>query len=339
MGIVMSENISDRKAFADVVLKCLSRDREWLEFHAESLADMAQPDTVDQNPLTIAGAERSAFRLMRDGYYEKAIAKLEGLCQKPKAVDAPMKGWLLQLAARAAHSWGKTDHALQLQQQAYSTNNYLLRPRMTPPYVPLPTPGKQAAQIVAYLGAYRLRRGYLASFDEEMAKLVPEASAGQFEEALAKLGGFLGFATERPDKQFRKGPDVLWLLNDSLALVIEAKSRKNEQNALTKDQHGQLLNAVEWFKQEYPSYSFARVSVHPNVTVTPSTVPGDTKALTLTKLSELVVEARQLLDQLCESALGDDALTIECERFLARSFLTPKALADKYLVPFTASIQ
>jgi Holliday junction resolvase len=64
----------------------------------------------------------------------------------------------------------------------------------------------------------------------------------------------IGLSAERHDVD-GEGPDVLWLLPERVGFVIEAKSRKKEKNALTKEQHGQLLVAAEWFASEYPGYS------------------------------------------------------------------------------------
>ena len=88
---------------------------------------------------------------------------------------------------------------------------------------------------------------------------------------------------------------MLWLLNTTLGLIIEVKSRKDKDNPLTKEEHGQLLNAAEWFKEQYPHYSGIRVSMHPNVMTTDSTVPGESKALTYEKLNGLIADARALI--------------------------------------------
>ena len=63
----------------------------------------------------------------------------------------------------------------------------------------------------------------------------------------------LGLSAERRDAN-GEGPDVLWLLPSKVGIVIEAKSRKKEKNALTKEDHGQLLVAAEWFAANYPQY-------------------------------------------------------------------------------------
>jgi hypothetical protein len=119
-------------------------------------------------------------------------------------------------------------------------------------------------------------------------------------------------------------------------LIIEAKSRKNEANALTKAQHGQLLVAENWFKKNYPKISGIRVSVHPNVTATKKSVSTNTKALTLAKLNELITETRTIVAALCESGHPDAELKHYCEELLRKSNLTPDKLVGFYLVDFEA---
>jgi hypothetical protein len=117
-------------------------------------------------------------------------------------------------------------------------------------------------------------------------------------------------------------------------LIIEAKSRKNDENALTKAQHGQLLVSENWFKANYNGLTGIRISVHPNVTATRNAVATGTKALTLAKLNELIVEARGLISALCDSGYPDKELAGYCKKLLANSNLTPNKLIDHYLIDF-----
>ncbi len=174
----------------------------------------------------------------------------------------------------------------------------------------------------------------MAEFENTVALLVPESSSDQFESALCELGAILGFESSRPEKTYGAGPDVLWIISRSLALIIEAKSRKNQENALTKSQHGQLLVAENWFKGSYEGLTGIRVSVHPNVTATRRSIPTNTKAMTLTKLNELVSDTRRLVTALCDSGHPDRELGHYCEELLNRSHLTPDRLVQHYLVDF-----
>jgi len=175
----------------------------------------------------------------------------------------------------------------------------------------------------------------MAEFERVVAQLVPAASSNQFEEALAEFGHMLGFRTERPEKIYKIGPDVLWLLNNRLGMVIEAKSQKELNKPLTKDEHGQLLNAEEWFKREYPHHSCIRVSVHPNTRITKSVVAGESKVLTLDMLRKLIVDLRHLLESLTNSLVSHSDLVMQCEQLLAVSTLEPQSLVQRYLLPFS----
>ena len=204
------------------------------------------------------------------------------------------KGWFLQFAARISFFGNKRDLAQDLQRQAFAHSRNLFKPQARPAYTRLVPPSIQSVVIAERIGYYRIRKGYLAKFEEIVSHLVPEASSSQFEQALADFGTCLGFTTERPEKSYGVGPDVLWLLNDKKALVIEAKSRKEFDNPLTKAEHGQLLVAEQWFKGEYPGYEAVRVSVHPNRKTTEQAIAADAHVLTYEKLNSLISDTSSL---------------------------------------------
>jgi hypothetical protein len=160
------------------------------------------------------------------------------------------------------------------------------------------------------------------------ASLLNRAIAQKIEQGMGRA------EASRPEKLFGNGPDVLWIISKTTGLIIEAKSRKNQANALTKEQHGQLLVAENWFKGTYKGMTGIRVSVHPNVTATKNAVPSRTKALTLAKLNELIAEARKLITAICESGHPDDELPHYCEDLLKKSNLTPERLVEHYLTNF-----
>lgn len=339
MGVDISKSVTDKKELYETIMRCLNRDKDWIQYHAETLAESTECTEEDKNSLAQAAIERKAFQLLRSGYFEKAISKLEKYIeeQENKAVklDKKSRGWLKQLVARTAHYWGETNKAQQLQRQAYADNHSLLRPLVAPPYEPLTIPGKQAETLVANIAKYEPhRRAYLSWFEQAVSQLVPEATSNQFEQGLKDFGLILGFQAERPENIYSEGPDVLWLLNDNHGLVIEAKSHKKKKNALTKDDHGQLLVSVEWFNKNYPNYSYTRVSVHPNFDATKNAVADATKALTYNKLNELITNARILLVELCDSSVPYDELIFRCEKLLTNSLLRPQSIIEHYLVQF-----
>jgi replicative superfamily II helicase len=333
MGIEISKNISDSKDFLQTLNRCFNREKQWVTYHAETLADLTFNISVKKEEIERAAAERQALRLWRDGYHEQAIAKLTKQCDSAM-IEGAERGWLLQFAARIALDWGKKEHALELQQRAFAENRNLCRPLAGVPKVEIILPGSQAGAMVKQLKPFRYKRGYMAQFEEVVALLAPNSSSNQFEQAMTELGAMLGFEASRPEKAYGKGPDLLWLISKDTGLIIEAKSRKNETNALTKAQHGQLLVSENWFKDTYPKMTGIRVSIHPSVTATKNSVPTRTKALTLAKLDELIGEARKLVTDLSESGHPDNELAAYCEELLKKSNVTPDRFIKHYLVDF-----
>lgn len=333
MGAEISKEVSDLKDLAQTIKRSFERDKGWVEYHAETLAELVDEDAPDKLRFIQAAGERKAINLWHDGYHEKAIAKIEKTLVDIKGLDPQIFGWMEQLAARIADRWGNPERAEDFQRQAYAHNRNLTRPKTLPPYRPLSAPGAQAKAIVSQLGDYRLRRGFLQSFEEVVVHLHRNSSANQFEQALADLAAMIGFSSERHDVN-GQGPDVLWLLPGKLGLVIEAKSRKKEKNALTKEEHGQLLVAAEWFTRNYKDYNCVRVSIHPKNRATKAAVAGASHALTYEKLAALASDARTILSALCESQLSITNLVTECERLLARSSLQPERIVESYFLPF-----
>lgn len=333
MGMEISRSISESKEFTETINRCLQREKEWVKYHAETLADLTLEVDVEKKAIEGASIERQVLQLWRDGYHEKAIGKATKRADSG-LVDPLERGWLLQLGARVAMDWNQKDLALELQQRAYAQNRNLLRPMVKDQRWEIRFPGKQAESIVSRIGPFRFKKGYIAEFEEKVSFLIPQSSSDQFESALCELGSMLGFESSRPEKTYGSGPDVLWIISKTIGLIIEAKSRKNSANAMTKEQHGQLLVSENWFKDNYKGINGIRVSIHPNVTATKKSVPSNTKALTLAKLNELIGETRKLITALCDSGYPDKELAHYCEELLKKSNLTPDRLVQYYLVNF-----
>lgn len=334
MGSTVSKEVQDLKELARTVATSFDRNPNWIEYHAEALAEGVEPEPVDPNRFDVAATERKAFNLWADGYHNKAIARIDkSINPAGVSLDTQTRGWLLQLAGRIANQWGHAECGDELQREAYGNNRNLLRPRVMPPYRPLATPSAQAQVIAQQLQGYRIRRGLLKRFEDVVAQLHANASANQFEQALVELAQMIGLTAERFDSG-GQGPDVLWLLPQRVGFIIEAKSRKKAKNALTKENHGQLLVAQEWFTQNYPDYTAVRVSVHPTNLATKAAAATDSYALTYVTLASLISDARSLLTKLCESQLADDELAAECAREVSRSSLRADSLKRTYLVKF-----
>lgn len=207
-------------------------------------------------------------------------------------------------------------------------------PPTRPPYVPITPPGSQPKAIVARLRGYTRRRAILADFDGAVSGLVAEASSDRFEQSLADLGSYLGLTTQRPDNEFKVGPDVLWITPSPNDWVIEAKSRKEADNPLYKKDHAQLLEAEQWFKQTYPGRASLRVSALREAIAEQNASPAGTMALKLDALAQLSGALRRVLATLAGAEGDTAALEHHCETLLNKEGLTTDKLAKTFLVPF-----
>ena len=334
VGIEVSGEIASVRELVDTVKKCLGRSPDWTQFHADALADATSNPPVDKASLTVAAAERRYSAQLQAGYNAKAIAVVEKFVNDNKDLDAKLRGWLLELGARAANHAGDVGNRDRLQREAYSLNRNLQRPAQWTLYTPLLAPTQQAEKIVDYVQQFALLGGAVIEFEETADQLVSTATSNQFEEALKRLGQVLGFASERPEKEQELGPDVLWVQTDQNAWIIEAKSKKQAKNSLNKSEHGQLLQSAEWFQTHYDGMDGTRVVVHPNALATEAVTVGGTMALTLSKLGELVGSVRTLLVELSSEPMPRPAMVARCESRLDGLHLRPGRMADHYLTPF-----
>jgi hypothetical protein len=192
------------------------------------VAEAAYGVPVDELALRVAAAERKGFRLQRLGQYEKALMALEKLMgDEALKSDPQRRAWLAASAARIAYQMEDEAKGQKLQTNAFSVNNNHSPPRVRAIYVPRPVLGKQAAAIVARLLEYSQRAALVSEFDVAVVDLVPEASANQYELALANLGLHLGFDAERPEKVHGVGPDVLWRTDATFDFVIKLSIGSN----------------------------------------------------------------------------------------------------------------
>ncbi|MBS1815416.1 MAG: DEAD/DEAH box helicase family protein [Acidobacteria bacterium] len=328
IGQEVSRHIESYKDFGDVMNKCLGRDRDWRRFAAEQLADRMKSTEAEESDLSDASTERKALRIWRDGFHEKAITTIVRHLEK-KSLDDATRGWFFQLAARIASHWGATEKSEEFQKSAYLSNRLLLKPRAPLPYAPITIVDDQIEKVFGRLKSFAFRRAVLQEFDDAMQPLVNAASSNQMDAAMEKLADFIGLKAQRPDNTSTngKGPDLLWFLSNLDAWVIESKSKKLAQNALTKEEHGQLLVAGVWFDSMYPKHQKLLVSMIPSGKCTDSSQAVGVLSLDTTALSNLVTAVRAAYDEISHAVLEGEQLKQRIAQVWEKYKLTAEKLS------------
>jgi hypothetical protein len=201
-------------------------------------------------------------------------------------------------------------------------------------YTPTPAVGNQAQNIMDQIAKFAVLTGHLQDFEEAVSWLTPAATSNQQEEGLKRLGAFVGFHSERPERDYGVGPDVLWLPDEALGFVIECKGNKQAKNPLQKADHSQLLVSAEWFEEQYPGRTCVRVRLHPNDKATRAAMAQNTFALTFDGMDRLVSAVRAVLTEVCLAATTTQRRLHLCEELLKRYHLTPQAVIEQYFTKF-----
>lgn len=258
----IEDGVPPDKAFTDLARQCLNRDAGWKSFYAEQM-DKVIPRGPNAAVLATYAAELEAEELYICGDYAGASERIQKLIDAG-TVDEEDKAWYLQERARYLHEFDRAA-AQQMQVAAHKKNRLLLRPPtgVTVAKLTVVSQGRaeRVAQWLRNLGSYEQLEAAVADI---LDRLVFGTSAEKFEAALDELSKALGFAGERPDAEWKEGPDNLWALDDKHYLLFECKSEVDVTRAAVNKREAEQMNrSSAWFDKHYSGYTVKRIIVHP----------------------------------------------------------------------------
>jgi len=262
----ISTNDSSYSVLNSLIKQSLHRDEGWKEFYKEEMDKIIFRD-AQNNIYNILQIEKEAEEASLKGNYESACTKIQKLIDD-YIIDENEKGWYLQLLARYKYFISKTE-SNQIQKSAFQKNLQLLKPREGINY-----------KRIEYINENRIKRikdwiKKFGSYDELMLSvesIINDFSFGieseKFENALCEIGNLLGFISQRPDKEFRKGPDNLWCGVENKYFLFECKSEVDEaREEINKTEAGQMNSHCGWFESEYGEASVKNILIIPTRTL------------------------------------------------------------------------
>ena len=123
---------------------------------------------------------------------------------------------------------------------------------------------KRMKHIISWIRDHGSYEALSLSLEDILSRLSFGVKADSFEGAFDELGKALGFSTERPDKEWKEGPDNLWGVKDNKYLLVECKSEVELNRAeINKNETGQMNNACAWFANIYKGLSAVKVMIIP----------------------------------------------------------------------------
>lgn len=265
----------------------LNQNEDWLQASKRALIGLKYDNTGQISDLVLS--QRKAFEKACVQNYQEASKILLDQCIN-NGVDKKIKGWLKQQCAEYINFYDP-EEAQKTLKSGIEDNKYIIHPIEGINYQKLNKSSlAQAESCHRFLSSkfsdtnkFILKRDAIINnlkFDESI-------EASDFEESVKELGEFLGFESQRPDYEFKKGPDVLWIVGNSTYFLIECKNRKTNQT-ISKDNCNQLAGHINWFKKEYRSEKYEPIIIHPDCLLHNLATPDENmKIITKEKLSDL----------------------------------------------------
>lgn len=145
------------------------------------------------------------------------------------------------------------------------------------------------------------------AINEVLDGLTFGVTADRFEQAFDNLGKSLGFTSERPDKEWKAGPDNLWCLRKGYYLVAECKSEVSaDRKEINKGETGQMNNACGWFERNYRGAEYvSRLIIPAGQVSTAAAFTGPTTLLRSRKLGVLRKNVRLFFNDFQGKDLSD----------------------------------
>jgi|JFJP01.1.fsa_nt_gi Superfamily II helicase len=328
----ISEQIKggDLSQIREVILYCLHRDQGWVSLSKGALASLSYETGSTPDLITIG--QRKAYNFASINNYNAAVNELLKVVNLVN--EKPLKSYLKQCLAEYINFYDR-EEAQKILMSAAMDNSRVIKPIQGISYHKLESQVMDQARIC---GDY-LRSNFdhpnqiIIEIQGLLESLIfkPE-TADIFEESLKKIARYLGFNGQRPETEYRKGPDVLWELGNLSYFVIECKNGATT-DSICKHDCNQLNGSGEWFTNTYDqTCNFTPILIHPSVRFEYAASPrANTRIINEEKLNLLRKNISDFIRSLCvENHINHD-------EFIRKRLISYKLKADNFCDDYTTS--
>jgi hypothetical protein len=246
----IKEGTSGIEQIYSLIKQILKRDEGWKEYYNNEMSKINEEYIRNSNYERYV-AETKLEKLFSQEEYEEAVNETQKFIDKFIEDDLE-KGWYLEQMARYAFMISKEKSA-NLQKSAFKKNSQLLKPKEGIVYSKISfIDGNRITRFKNYINKYKDFKEFNLHINQILDNFSFGIQSEKFEAALKDLGEMLGYISQRPDQEIRKGPDNLWGISYGNYVIFECKSEVDEnRNAINKSEAGQFNSSCGWFKDEY----------------------------------------------------------------------------------------
>lgn len=244
------ETESPVKVVISLIKQMLARDEGWKEYYSSEM-NTIEEDSTESPVYDRLQKESQTEQLFDAGEYEKAASSMQKYINELD-VDDTEKGWYLQQLARYTYPTSIAK-SIEIQKSAFKKNSQLLKPSSGIDYTKISYIHQDRLNnIRAYMRRFPGYSELFLSVNAILDNLSFGIESAKFEAALKDIGELLGYVSQRPDKEIRKGPDNLWCGSNNHYLLFECKSEVSEtRQEINKHEAGQMNNHCAWFEDQY----------------------------------------------------------------------------------------
>ena len=280
-------------ALNGLLRQCLGRDDDWKAFYMEQM-EKVKPAGVNEHLLLTYSAELEAEQAYATGDYATASKQFQFLLDAGNIYPED-KGWYLQEMARY-HYQSNRRESQKLQIAAHKSNRLLLKPAsgVTVAQLTVISQGRME-RIAKWVQRFEDYAQLDVTLSDILGRLVFGTKADKFEQALDRISPAIGFVGERPDREWKEGPDNLWAVDDRQYILWECKSEVDVKRVAINNRETEQMNrSSAWFDRHYPSMDVKRVIIHPAYVV-PSTaaLTHEVEVMRETELKHFVKQIRK----------------------------------------------
>jgi hypothetical protein len=315
-------------AFSGLMRQCLTRDADWKAFYVEQMGKV-RPSGANEQVLRLYATELIAEKSYVAGDYTSASDELQKLLDSG-LVNNDDKGWYLQEMARYNYLSNRTE-SQRLQVAAHKGNHLLLKPPsgVTVAKLTVLSQGR-VERIAKWVSSFESYSNLDVNVSDILGRLVFGVKADKFEQALDEVSRALGFAGERPDKEWKEGPDNLWALDSTQYLLWECKNEVDVTRAeINKREAEQMNRSSAWFDKHYPGMNVKRIIIHPSNSVeSAAAFTHEVGAMRVAELKSFTKSVREFFKSF-EALNFKDLSTAHIQRMVdAHKLAVPDLLAD-----------
>jgi replicative superfamily II helicase len=258
----IKQGIDPIKAFSTLLEQSSGRDEGWKEFYTEKM-DSKTIDTGTFKMLELLKLEKTADEKYLQGDYQGAVQTIQYLIDNYIDSDEE-RGWYLQEMARLIYPYSKVE-SNKYQISAHRKNTFLFKPKEGMEIQKISEISlKRIEGIAKWISSFDAFDELYLELDDILSKLQFGINADRFEHALDELAKVLGFQSQRPDKQWKEGPDNLWNIGKNRYMLIECKNGVDAtRKEINKEETGQLNNACAWFERVYGEVLVKNIMIIP----------------------------------------------------------------------------